>query len=60
MSPSTVVLIGIVAMLITTLLWIGFGFVPDIRRRFHIAGYALSGRPRALRGRVLRARARGA
>ena len=29
-SPWTVVWIGIAAMLITTLLWIGFGFAPDI------------------------------
>jgi hypothetical protein len=34
MSPWTVVLIGIAAVLITTLLWIAFGFAPDIHEGF--------------------------
>jgi hypothetical protein len=33
-SPWTVVLIGIIAMLVTTLLWIGFGFAPVIHEGF--------------------------
>ncbi len=33
-SPWTVVLIGIIVMLVTTLLWIGFGFAPDIYEGF--------------------------
>ena len=33
-SPWTVVFIGIIAMLGTALLWIGFGFAPDIDEGF--------------------------
>ena len=33
-SPWTIVFIGIIAMLVTSLLWIGFGFAPDIHDGF--------------------------